>query len=442
MEFYLYYRTRNRGIVAPQILIASTTWWATPARIALAFTQSGALVSGVFPRGNPLSKLRTLKTQSHYSAAYPLRSLRKAIETTQFDLIVPCDDRVVMHLHQLYAESTTGPQRNEKICTLIERSLGDPAGYKATLNRSQVLLLAEQNGIRIPRTSPIRHLEDLQKWGQQYGFPAVLKVDGTWGGSGVRVVHSWPEAERAYGELTQPLSLNSIISHVSFHNFFPLLSRSTAAFEVTVQTHIEGSLANAMFACWKGEVLGALGVDVLFSQEKLGASTIVRTSSHQNMRDAGRIIAKIWSLSGFFGLDFILEAKTGIPYLIELNPRATQLGHLEFDGCRSLTKTLYDCLTGAPLLKQPQPEGQTIAFFPQSLQCDSENPLLSQADIHHDVPWDEPALVNELKRRPWNDRRLSALLHQVFAKVRDRIKGNRTPRTTKRFELKSQRSDN
>ena len=425
--------------MAPQILIASTTWWATPARIALAFIQSGALVSGVFPRGNPLGKLQTLKTQSHYSAAYPLRSLRKAIEKAQFDLIVPCDDRVVEHLHQLYLESTTGSLRSEKISKLIERSLGDPAGYSATLNRGQVLMLAEQNGIRIPRTSSIRNLEELQEWGERYGFPAVLKIDGTWGGSGVRVVHSCTEAKMAYAELTQAHSLSSIISHISFHNFYPLFRRHTTRCDVTVQTYIEGSLANAMFACWEGEVLGGIGVDVLFSHEKLGASTIVRTSSHQDMQDAGRIIAKVWSLSGFFGLDFIFESKTGIPYLIELNPRATQLGHLHLVGYQSLVKTLYDHLTGAQLLKQPQPGGQTIAFFPQSLQCNSDNPLLSQSDILHDVPWDEPALLDELMRKPWNDRRLSALAHQVFGKIRDWLSGNRTRRTIKRFQIKGQR---
>lgn len=428
--------------MARRILIASTTWWATPARIALAFTQSGALVSAVFPRGNPLGKLRTLKAQSHYGAVYPLRSLRKAIETTQFDLIVPCDDRVVMQLHQLYAESATGPQRNEETCKLIERSLGDPAGYSATLNRRQVLMLAEQNGIRIPRTASIHNQEELKEWGEQYGFPAVLKVDGTWGGSGVRVVHSWIEAKMAYSDLTQPLSLGSIISHISFHNFFPLFTRKATRCDVTVQKYIEGSLSNAMFACWKGEVLGGVGVDVLFSREKLGSSTIVRTSSDQDMQNAGQIVAKIFSLSGFFGLDFIFESDTGLPYLIELNPRATQLGHLHLAGHSSLAKTLYDRLNGAPLLNQPQPGGQTIAFFPQSLQCDSENPLLSQPGIFHDVPWDEPALVDELKRRPWNDRRLSALAHQLFGKARDRVSGNRTRPTTKRFELEEQRSNN
>jgi hypothetical protein len=423
--------------VAPQILIASTTWWAMPVRIALAFSQAGASVSGLFPRGNPLEKARALEGRSRYAAAYPLRSLRKAIQAAEFDLIVPCDDRVVEHLHQLYAESVSGPRKNEALCALIARSLGNPSHYSATLNRSAILGLAERNGISIPQTSSIRDLEELQRWIGEHGLPAVLKVDGTWGGSGVRILHTAEEAEAAYLELTRPLSLGSIVSHVSFHNYYPLFTRRNRAAELTVQTYIEGRQANAMFVCWEGEVLGALDVEVLFSHETLGASTIVRTTFSQQMEDAGRVIAKSLALSGFFGLDFIVDSTSGKPYLLELNPRATQLGHLEPAGYRSLVKILYDHLTGAPPVERARPEGQTIAFFPQSLRCDSDNPLLEGTDVHHDVPWDEPALVKELKRRSWNDRKLSALAYQVIRKLSKGTGGSSFRRTGKRFELKS-----
>jgi len=42
---------------------------------------------------------------------------------------------------------------------------------------------------------------------------------------------------------------------------------------------------------------------------------------------AEKIVRRL-HLSGLIGFDFMLEEQTGNPYLIEVNPRATQVGHL------------------------------------------------------------------------------------------------------------------
>ena len=396
-----------------KVLIASTTWFALPARAAISFSKANVDVSGIVPRGNPLAKVTSLKGNFRYSAASPLRSMMEAIRSVRPDLIVPCDDRTVEHLHRLHAENASS-NGDSTLCSLIERSLGSPKGYSTARSRSSLLQLAEKNGIRIPQTGIARTLSDLAVWLKDFGFPLVLKVDGTWGGTGVRLVHSWNEAEQAFLQLTSPLPLWEKLRFLSSHDYFPLFEgRGDEAPEVTVQQYVAGRSANSMFACWQGQVLGRLSVETLYASEPLGSSTIVRTIENIDMEQAGHILVGDLAMSGLCGLDFIIEEATGKPFLIELNPRATQLGHLELGGNPSLIHLLSRRLAG----DIPDPGKfveDTIAFFPHILRCRADFPL---SDVRQDIPWEEPLLVGELMKKPWNRRHLSSLLYAMAQKL-------------------------
>ncbi len=111
------------------------------------------------------------------------------------------------------------------------------------------------------------------------------------------------------------------------------------------------------------------------------------------MSVAAEKIARRLRLSGIHGLDFMLEAETGNAYLIEINPRTTQVGHLALGAGSDLPAALCAAMTGKAV--QPAPkvtENETIALFPQEWKRDPSSPFLLSA--YHDVPWQEPALVN------------------------------------------------
>ena len=350
-----------------KVLIASTTWFALPARAAIAFTKANVHVSGIVPRGNPLTKVTSLEGNFRYSSVNPLRSLMEAINTANPDLIIPCDDRVVEHLHELHSR-TAVPHGDSKVCALIERSLGSPTGFPTASSRSSLLHLADKLEIGIPRTAVAQTLEDLKTSLREFGFPSVLKVDGTWGGTGVRLVHSWDEAEQAFLQLTAPLPAWEKLRFLSAHDYFPLFDyKKKMTPEVTIQKYVDGRSANTMFACWQGQVLGSLSVETLFASEPLGSSTVVRTIDNQDMEQAGHLLVRELGISGLCGLDFIVEETTGKAFLIELNPRATQLGHLEFGTKPSLINLLSRRLAG----DDPDPGEfveDTIAFFPHILR--------------------------------------------------------------------------
>ena len=72
-----------------------------------------------------------------------------------------------------------------------------------TTTRQAVLALAARLGLRTPETWQLDTLADLRRWAETEPLPWVLKVDGSWGGFGVRVVHSLAEAERAFRDLAR-----------------------------------------------------------------------------------------------------------------------------------------------------------------------------------------------------------------------------------------------
>ena len=400
-----------------KVLIASTTWFAMPARVTLAFLGNGAEVSAIFPKGNPIHKLNGLQKQFRYSQSDPIHSLSKAIEAVLPDFIIPCDDRVVEHLHQLHGKSSASSTHS--VCAdIIESSLGDPAGFATSRKRGDLLRLAEQEGIRIPATGTVCDLIGLHKWLERHGYPAVLKIDGTWAGSGVRVLRTWAEAERAFVELTSPMSFMMRARCFCTHDYFPLFSQNSVdREELTIQTFIEGKSVNAMYACWQGNVLDHLSVETLYAVHPLGSSTIIKTILNEEMERAGRLIVKELGMTGFCGMDFIIDAKSGFLYLIELNPRITQIGHLEPGGKQNLVTALCRRWAGESSSAQIAFSEEMIAFFPHSLRCKPNHPLLASPNLRHDIPIDEPELVRELSRKPWNSRHLSSRVFSAISRT-------------------------
>ena len=66
----------------------------------------------------------------------------------------------------------------------------------------------------------------------------------------------------------------------------------------------------------------------------------------EQVTKAAERVASQLKLSGFFGMDFIIDSRTDTPYLIEMNPRCTQLGHIEFIDQGSLAGALSAVLRG------------------------------------------------------------------------------------------------
>ncbi len=389
------------------VLIATTSRWFSTARLAMALADAGCNVEVVCPHRHTTRKISIVRKIYTYDGLAPLISFAEAIAEAKPDLIVPCDDLATQHLHNLFARERGKGKAGEAICTLIERSLGSSENFAVILERTAFLNLARKEGIRVPKTEVISNAGDLKKWATESGFPAVLKADCSSGGEGVRVVKSLDEAEHAFRALHAPPFLPRAIKRAVVDQdlslVWPSLLRTRPV--VNAQEFVSGREATSLMACWEGTVLASLHFEVLKKRDSAGPATVLRWIDDADMRSAGEKMASRLKLSGLHGFDFMLEAQTGNAYLIEINPRATQVGHLALGPGRDLPAALYAAITGKVVQEaQKVTENDTIVLFPAEWVRNPTSDFLRSG--YHDVPLAEPELVRAClrtrqKRKAW-----------------------------------------
>lgn len=387
----------------PKILLTDTDRRPYAARLALVIAEAGCEVSAICSTdGHPLLKTRVVRRIFPYSALRPVAALRTAIEETHPDLIVPCDDRGVRHLHELYLASTVRGTADNVVAELIRRSLGSPESHSVVSARYDLLKTASEDGLRVPRTEPAHAVSDFKALQTTMPFPWVLKADETWGGRGVRIAHTAETAEENFLDVSRPFRLRRAIKRMVVNRdpfwLQPWWEGRKPA--VIVQAHVQGRPANCAVFCWEGKIIAGIGVEVIASDGSTGPASVVRVVENSEMIRCAQHLASRLRLSGFFGLDFMIEERTGDTYLIEMNPRATPLCHLRLGKRRDMVGGLWAQLSG-----QPDPETAAvtdkdlIAYFPQAWNSNRE--LLEKA--YRDVPAAAEDLIKEFLQ-PWPER--------------------------------------
>jgi hypothetical protein len=391
----------------PTVLLATTCSYYPAARLLMALAEAGCAVDAVCPAAHPLRVTSAVRHAYLYRGLAPSRSFAKAIATSKPDLIVSADDLATQHLHALHAHERASGKSNSSLCALIERSLGDAHSFSIVSQRGAFMEVARQEGMRVPPTQALENIDDLRRWIEKAGLPAVLKADGTSGGDGVKIAHTVAEAERAFANLQAPPLIARAAKHALLDHDQTLIWPSILRRRHTVnaQTFIAGREATSTVFCWQGAVLASLHFEVVNKASAAGHATVMRLIDHEEMSSAVARIVRRLGLSGFCGFDFMLESTTGNAYLIEINPRATQVGHLSLGPERDLSAALYAALAGETALPAPKvTEKETIALFPQEWIRDPQSASLQSA--YHDVPWHEPALIrhcvsNREKQSGW-----------------------------------------
>ncbi len=394
------------------VLMLAAKWWPLSARLAVALTRHGCRVAVVCPDGHPLTHVSGIHRTYRYAGVFSMRCVRRAIHDAKPEIIVPCDDGVVGQLHAIH-------RVDPSLRALIERSLGSPESYSVVRSRYAMLAIAKTLGVRVPETRKVTSAHDLQTWHAEVASTAVLKVDGESGGNGVRICLSLDDSLSAWRQLRKRSSYATALKRfIVDRNSLTLWQRYTATTpEVTVQEFVPGRPANSMMLCRNGELLDVVSVMVVTAESAVGAATVIRVIDDQRMKFAAQRLASRLQLSGFFGLDFMID-ESGVPILIELNPRCTQVGHFELPGRGSLAGVFSASLRGEG---PPRPDRpilrKTIALFPQALAGGALcAPYIAAS--YHDVPTEEPRLVRELERPSWPQRQWSSRLYHRFSPLR------------------------
>jgi hypothetical protein len=397
--------------VKPTVLIFTTTRWFPPVRLAIALSSAGCTVDAVCPSNHPLLTTKAFRDVYQYSNFGWLTSLARAIAGADPQLIIPGDDLATHRLHQLYARASLRNGNDSSLCASIERSLGSHENFPILYQRASFMQLAAELGIRVPRTSAIANLDELRQWIAQVGLPLVLKADASSGGEGVKIVRTIDEAQQAFRKLHAAPLLARAAKRALFDRDTTLLMPSLLRHRpvVSAQAFVDGREANSTVACWKGTVLASLHFEVVNKKHSTGHATVLQLIEHSEMTATVKTIVRRLNLSGMHGFDFMLEAETGNAYLIEINPRSTQVGHLALGLGRDLPAALVAALTGDAVHPAPAiTDNRTIALFPQEWTRDPASPFLRSA--HHDVPWGEPDLIRACVKKARQQNR--SLTHQ------------------------------
>lgn len=360
----------------PRILLVTTVLWPSATRLAGAFALLGAHVEAVFRRGHVLRLCRYLDRAHRYRPLHPLASIKAAIRAAEPDFVIPCDDRAVELLLKL-----------DGFEAILERSLGPRTSFAVLSARAPSIAAAREEGIPAPLTLAVPTLEALTGALADVGLPCVMKADGSWGGDGVKFISTHEEAVRAFRRLQGPpargRSLYRAVMRKDWHFVGEALEPRQAT--VNVQALIAGKPATTVFAARDGALLAALHMDVVSWAGETGPASLMRRVDCPVMQEAARKMAARFRLNGLHGLDFMRD-REGVPHLIEVNPRATQICHL------ALGPDLPAALLGRPS-RLPATDCREIALFPQLLSAQN----LTGA-VYRDIPWDDPAVLKAVAR--------------------------------------------
>jgi formate-dependent phosphoribosylglycinamide formyltransferase (GAR transformylase) len=390
----------------PRILLTDSNRWAITARMAIEFRKLDCEVAVVCRMpGHPVEKLSGIQNLFPYRGRAPVDSLRIAIDAFHPDMVVPANDRDVRHLHQLHAVCTSLAGADQNIAGLIERSLGSPAGFPITSSRHELLALAQKEGIAVPRQASIQCEGDLDFWRAQAELPWVMKADGTSEGKGVRFVEDAEEAREFFREYSRPEGAGSLAKKLLLNRDWQWVASEWKHSQrsVVAQTVIRGRPANCAVVCWQGEVLAGAAVEAVKTRGKSGPASLVQVVEGAEMMAAAKKIARCLGVSGFFGLDFVIEEDSEVAYLIEMNPRCTPPCALPLGEGHNMVAALWSRLTGRPIPRNlPAIEERFIAYFPQTVE-NGGNLVGTGHDepVYFDIPKNEVELVrNILHPRP------------------------------------------
>jgi hypothetical protein len=378
------------------ILIISSTASDTGVRVAKALADTGCnvtvLCSSVHvSRAVPNLRIVSIQRWKNFRS-----SMLHALQVTQPAVVIPCDDGSAEELHAIHA---THPEWR----TLIHKSLGDPAAFAPLDSRAGLLhALSQTPDVDLPKWHIIDSHRAFNNWlaARDFTNPWVLKQEATGGGTGVRIVRQRAGAESAHAELVRRRRLVIRAKRMIIDLLFGLNTYRFAKprQQMVAQQYIDGRAANVAMFCHNGEVLSSIEVEVLSRFSEVSPSAAVRRIQHAGMHAAAVAVARQLGLSGFHGLDFILQQGTDRAYLLELNPRVTPTAHFAFDADHDLIAAAARAWSF--VYQERTFHSDTVALFPRQILVDPSSVYLKTA--HVDTPIDSPELTARLMQRATN----------------------------------------
>jgi hypothetical protein len=370
----------------PLLMVATATQWLGAARMPRNLADAGFAVSLLVPRGSVAEKSRFLVNIGHLPAnATPaawVEAFAAMVESTSPRLVLPCDDTALrlLMLLALSPPAMMPPALHLRLAALIIDSLGDPAFYRTSIDKTMIGPAAAALGVRVPASIVVTALDDAKRFIDAHGFPIVIKRSHSTAGEGVAVCADQGTVDREFARLiaTPALDLDDL-----------------ATGQIVLQEFIAGNIHFYTAVAWRGALVSGVAVEKIEGELK-GPTSAVRYFASPQMHAATARLAAGFGITGIFSPEFIVDPAGGEPYLLEINRRISHGTHrgarINVDAGAALYAAMHG--TTAPRDQLAPGEEHFCAHFPHEWIRDPQSPLLRRLPV--DVPWDEPELARAL----------------------------------------------
>lgn len=368
------------------LLVSTATRWLGTARMPRVLARAGFEVSLLAPEDSLAAKSRYVARIAYLSAAAtPMEWLLQLIQTTARvspELLVPCDEMAVRLLFILAREPPLGfdPALRARLVALITDSLGDPHFYETSIDKTMLPAAASALGVPVPPCAVVSRVEDALLHADTLRYPVVLKRRFGFAGQGVEVAATREQVATAARALLRPDQLD-----LGEHRDPCLL----------VQAFIAGTYRSRAIVALRGEPLSGFSWERHVATTSVkGQTSVLRFVDAPDIRGHSDALCRGFGISGFFNVQFVVDQRSGIAYLLEINRRIVTHTHLGERVGRDPGRALFDAMEHGPAGATP-PVGDsdvhgTVVIFPREWLRDPASRHL--AEFPSDVPWDEPEL--------------------------------------------------
>lgn len=370
------------------LLVATETKWLAAARMPSVLSRAGFKVALLAPRGSLAEKSRYLNKVGFLTANATLLdwifAFTAMVKATSPCLVVPCDDTAVRLLHMLALSPPPSIKQSihGELYALICESLGNPEYFRTSVDKARLPAAAKALGVRIPPYAIAADVNEAKAFAAVCGYPVVLKRSHGAAGEWVAIVSDPIELARTYARFAAAKTVD-------------LEGQGDAS--ILVQAFIVGKVFSQAMTAWQGTVLAGFVREKLVTHSPLGPATVARCVRMPEIRQFSDQLAVGLGMSGFFGIEYIVDAVTGEAYLLEINRRATPATHLGSMIGIELCAALYAAVNGQPMSGRHDldpGEEHFIAHFPQEWLRDPQSRYLR--DFRIDAPWDDPEVMEAM----------------------------------------------
>lgn len=372
----------------PLLMVSTASQWLGPARMARALAKADFEVSLLAPADSLAAKSRYVaKRRVLAGNAIPmewLQSLIAVVDDLAPVLLVPCDEMAIRLLFALVLEpppDLPSPTRL-RLETLIRTSLGDPAFYQISIDKTLLPPAAEALGVAMPPYAVADGIDEALACAATLGYPLVLKRRFGFAGEGVAIVTGADDLVRQGQSLLSPDQLDLGQRHPR---------------QLLVQSFIRGAYHSQALALWQGKLLARFAWErQVATLPCKGQTSVLRFVRSAESAAYAETLCNAFGISGFCNVQFVLD-ENGRAHLLEINRRIVTHMHMGERVGADLAVAMARQLRGqppAPRTEPPAESGPSIAIFPREWLRDPHSPWLRECPS--DVPWDDPALIKAL----------------------------------------------